>query len=85
MLIKEASQSWKMASNWIYAIIAILTVIQEEWIPVFSAVMSQDVYMLTVLGLAVLGPIARVINQGIKVPEKEPVDAGVKNTLRNTK
>lgn len=85
MLIKEASQSWKMASNWIYAIIAILTVIQEQWIPVFSAVMSQDVYMLTVLGLAVLGPIARVINQGIKAPEKEPTNTPVKNILRDSK
>lgn len=65
-LISTAGQWWKMASNWILIAIAILTVIEQQWIDVFSPVLPESWYAPIVAILAVLGVIARLIDQGIK-------------------
>lgn len=66
MFINEASQFWKMASNWVYFAIAVLTAVQEQWVPVFSNVMPEQWYPYVVAVLAVLGVFVRLLNQGIK-------------------
>ena len=66
MLVKEASQGWKMASNWVFTAIALLTVVQEQWVEVFSPILPEAWYAPTVAALAILGVISRLIDQGIK-------------------
>lgn len=64
-LIPEAKQWYKMASNWLFAAIAILSGVEAKW-DVFSTVLPEAWYPYVVAILAFLGIIARLINQGIK-------------------
>lgn len=66
MFIPEAKHFWKMASNWMFLAIAILTGIKEQWHDTFAAVVPDSWYPYLVAIIALLGILARVINQGIK-------------------
>lgn len=65
-LVSNAAQGYKMASNIVFALIALLTVVQEQWVEVFSPVLPESWYAPTVAILAVLGVVARLIDQGLK-------------------
>lgn len=64
-LVSNASQGHKMASNIIFALIALLTVVQEQWVEVFSPVLPESWYAPAVAILSVLGVVARLIDQGL--------------------
>lgn len=66
MLIKESSQFYKMFSNWVFVIIALLTVVQTQWNDVFSKVVPDSYYPYIIAALSLLGVVSRLINQGIK-------------------
>lgn len=65
-LINEAGAWWRMASNWVFIAIALLTVVQEQWVEVFAPVLPETWYAPTVALLTILGVVARLIDQGIK-------------------
>lgn len=64
-LVSNANQGWKMASNWVFILIAVLTVIQQEWAEVFSPIMPAEWYPYIVGALSLLGVAARLIDQGL--------------------
>lgn len=66
MLIKEASQFYKMFSNWVFVLIAVLTVVQSEWGEVWSKVIPDGAHPYIIAALSLLGVVSRLINQGIK-------------------
>ena len=63
-LISDAKHSWKFASNIVFAIIAVLAGIKEQWEEVFSAVLPDEWFAPIVAVLAILGIIVRHIDQG---------------------
>lgn len=65
-LIAESGQWYRMASNWVFILIAILTTLEQDWVPVFSQVLPESWYAPIVAILAILGVVARLIDQGIK-------------------
>lgn len=65
-LIPESGKWYLMASNWVYIAIAILTLVESEWVPIFSPVLPESWYAPIVAILALLGVVARLIDQGIK-------------------
>lgn len=65
-LVTNASQFYKMGSNLVFFLIAILTAVQEGWLEIFSPVLPESWYAPMVAVLALLGVVARLIDQGLK-------------------
>lgn len=65
-LVKAAGSWHKMASNWVFIAIAVLTAVKTQWGDVFSAVLPDSWYAPIVAILAVLGVVARLIDQGLE-------------------
>lgn len=65
-LVSNASQFYKMGSNIVFVLIALLTVVQEQWVEVFAPVLPETWYAPIVAILAVLGVVARLIDQGLE-------------------
>lgn len=64
-LIAEYKHWWRMASNWMFALIALLTAVQDNW-AAFSEVVPQSWYPYIVITLTVLGIASRLIDQGVQ-------------------
>lgn len=65
-LVNNVSQFYKMGSNIVFVLIALLTAVQEQWIDVFEPVLPQSWYAPIIAVLAVLGVVSRLIDQGLK-------------------
>lgn len=65
MLVRSHKHAWKMASNWVFVAIALLTGVEAQW-DVFSKVLPQEWYAYVVAALALLGIAARLIDQGLE-------------------
>lgn len=65
-LVSNASDFYKMGSNIVFILIALLTVVQEQWVEVFSPILPESWYAPVVATLSILGVAARLIDQGLK-------------------
>ena len=64
-LVSNAGSAHKMASNWMFILIAVLTTVKDQWEDVFAAVLPDAWYAPIVATLAVFGVVARLIDQGL--------------------
>lgn len=65
MLVRNANQWYKMGSNLTFILIAVLSIVRQQWDEVFSLVMPNEWYPYLMAVLAVLGVFARLYDQGL--------------------